>query len=143
MLIILLSIVKQVFPTTIDSVIGSAGWTMNRQITTGIIDENMRCGLFDKDRLINFDIYYQDKFLFSNNYINSPCFKPVDFSRGIWEYPDYVIGEIPVWDQQRLAFRSKIKLVQCFEPINRTYKSDLETCIHSWESEIPQMNLLK
>ncbi len=141
--IMLISVAKQIFPVATDSVIGGEGWTMTRQIAVGSIDRDARCGLFNTYKLEELGVKSDSKFLFSGDYINSPCLQPVGLSEGIWDYPNFSIGGIPIWDQQRLAFKSNIELVYCFDSEDRFLNPDLETCVYSWTSEIPQMRLIK
>jgi hypothetical protein len=141
-ILILISILKQIIPPTFDSIAGDAGWTMNRQIASGVINKDARCGIFNEEKLIQLNILNSDKFLLNGDFINSPCVEPVGFRYGVWEYPKYSIGPVPLWDQQRLGNRSKINKVYCFEPLSRFYNPNLETCIYSWSSEIPEMQLL-
>ena len=61
-------------------------------------------------------------FIFSNeNYFYFECLNPTLPKNGVWKYPNYSVGGVPVWDQQRLANESKIEKVFCPSFVDRSF----------------------
>jgi hypothetical protein len=137
-------IVRQIAPTTLDSVIGEAGWTMNRQIIQGAYDAEKRCGVFLNTDLEKNNIDSREPFAFTTpqDYAIYPCLTPTPVEAGIWIFPQYSVGNVHRWDQQRLMNRMTSETAFCFDASPRFNSDNFDKCIYRWKSEIPQMRLL-
>ena len=49
-----------------------------------------------------------------DDYPYVPCFKPLLFEDGVWNYPEYIIQSFNLLDQQRLGFEIIIEKSICF-----------------------------
>jgi hypothetical protein len=141
---ILLSPILQISPSAIDSLYSSSGWTLPRQVFNSLNTSSSNCGFFDSKDLQRNGIDIENKtFIFSNeNYVHYECLNPTLPKNGIWQYPNFSVGGVPVWDQQRLANQSKIEKVYCPTFIDRSFKDEIDRCIYEWTSNIPNMTLV-
>ena len=135
--------VRQIAPTSVDAVIGSKGWAMNRQISAELINPDYRCGVFSEKALESSKIDYQARFAFATpqDYVVYPCLRPTPIEAGIWIFPDYSVGNLHRWDQQRLMNRMNAETIYCFDSAPRFSSDNFDSCIYKWKSEIPQMQL--
>jgi hypothetical protein len=137
-------VVRQITPTLLDSVIGGAGWTMNRQIIQGTYDAEKRCGVFLNADLEKNNIDSKELFAFTTpqDYAIYPCLTPTPVEAGIWIFPQYSVGNVHRWDQQRLMNRMTAETAYCFDSSPRFINDSFDKCIYRWNSEIPQMRLI-
>jgi hypothetical protein len=142
--IIVLNPFMQISPNLIDSLNRDQGWTFSRQIFREILNEDGECGLFDKVEVAKIPIDLEmGTFVFNQeNYAYFSCLNPILPEMGVWRYPKYSVGGIPVWDQQRLANKSNIEKVYCPTFKNRSFEDEIDRCIYKWTSLIPEMRLV-
>ena len=142
--VILLSPMLQIAPNVIDSFYPSRGWTFPRQVINSLNFSRSDCGFYDIDELHNSGIdVNKDSFIFATEtYAHFECLKPTLPVNGIWQYPNFSVGGIPVWDQQRLAYESKIEKVYCPYYRNRSFNDEIYRCIYKWTSNILNMKLI-
>lgn len=135
--------VRQIAPTTVDAVIGTEGWAMSRQISAELINSDYRCGIFSEKDLAISNINHRAKFAFATpqDYAVYPCLRPTPIEAGVWIFPDYSIGNLHRWDQQRLMNRMNAETIYCFDSSPRFSSDNFDNCIYQWQSEIPQMRL--
>jgi len=135
--------VRQIAPTTVDAVIGSKGWAMSRQISAELTNPAYRCGIFSEKDLEISKIAPQANFAFATpqDYAIYPCLKPTPIEAGVWIFPDYSVGNLHRWDQQRLMNRMNAETIYCFDASPRVSSDNFDPCIYKWRSEIPQMRL--
>ena len=133
----------QISPNLIDSLIRDSGWTFSRQIFREIGNSNSECGIYDKNELSKIPIDVElGSFVFNQeSYVYFSCLNPILPERGAWNFPNYSVGGIPVWDQQRLANESKIERIYCPFFENRSFEDQVDRCIYRWTSLIPDMPL--
>lgn len=143
-ILIFISIFRQMSPTTIDVVIGKPGWSVGDQVISGFLNEDERCGIFSPEELnlAGIDLT-KDLFAFvtPQGYAIYPCLRPTPIEAGIWKFPNYSVGNIHRWDQQRLMNRMAAENVYCFDSGERLFSGTDEVCIYKWTSEIPDMKL--
>ena len=141
---ILLSPILQIFPSAVDSLYSSSGWTLPRQVFKSLNTSSSNCGFFDSKVLQSKGIDIENEtFIFSNeNYFYFECLNPTLPKNGVWKYPNYSVGGVPVWDQQRLANESKIEKVFCPSFVDRSFNDEIDRCIYKWTSNIPNMTLV-
>jgi hypothetical protein len=142
---ILLSPILQISPSAIDSFYSSSGWTLPRQVFNSLNTSSSNCGFFDSKVLqtngIDIDT---NTFIFTNeNYVHYECLNPTLPKNGIWQYPNFSVGGVPVWDQQRLANESEIEKVFCPTFTDRSFNDEIDRCIYKWTSKIPNMTLVR
>ena len=142
--IIMLNPLMQISPNFIDSLNRDQGWTFTRQIFREILKEKGECGIFDKVELSKIPIDVKvEKFIFNQeSYVYYACLNPILPEMGVWSYPKYSVGGIPVWDQQRLANKSLIEKIYCPTFENRSFEDEIDRCIYKWTSLIPDMPLV-
>jgi len=142
---ILLSPILQISPSAIDSLYSSSGWTLPRQVLNSLHISSSNCGFFDREVLQSSGIDIENKtFIFSNeNYVYYECLNPTLPKNGIWQYPNFSVGGVPVWDQQRLANESMIEKLFCPTFTNRSFNDEIDRCIYKWTSKIPNMTLVR
>jgi len=142
--VIMLNPLMQISPNFIDSLNRDQGWTFSRQIFREILREYGECGIFDKVELSKIPINFKaGKFVFNQeNYAYFACLNPILPEMGVWSYPKYSVGGIPVWDQQRLANKSIIEKIYCPTFENRSFEDEIDRCIYKWTSLIPDMPLV-
>jgi hypothetical protein len=134
----------QIAPNVIDSFYPSSGWTFPRQVVNGLNFSRSDCGFYDINELNDSGIdVKKDSFIFATEtYSHFECLNPTLPVNGIWQYPNFSVGGIPVWDQQRLAYESKIEKVYCPNYRNRSFNDDIDRCIYKWTSNILNMKLV-
>lgn len=142
--LIFISIIRQMLPTTADVLLGKLGWSMGDQVINGVFDKDERCGIFAQEQLdlAGIDLT-KDSFAFvtPQDYAIYPCLRPTPIEAGKWNFPDYSVGNIHRWDQQRLMNRMLAENIYCFNPEERFFIGADEVCIYKWTSEIPDMKL--
>lgn len=137
-------VVRQTTPTIVDAAIGTDGWAMNRQIAASLTKSDYLCGVFSKESLVSLNIDQDAKFAFATpqDYVIYPCLRPTPIESGIWIFPDYSVGNLHRWDQQRLMNRMNAETIYCFDSSPRISSNNFDACIYKWTSEIPQMRLV-
>ena len=139
-LVIFSFLLLQIAPPAIDSISKDKDWTFIRQLWNfrnygdcGIFEEAQKLGIFKTE----------DKFVFTyESYSLFPCLNPILPKNGIWEYPNFSVGGIPIWDQQRLAYEVEITRVYCPVFTSREFLDEMDRCIYKWQSKIPQARLV-
>jgi hypothetical protein len=58
-----------------------------------------------------------------DDYPYVPCFKPLLFEDGVWNYPEYIIQSFNILDQQRLGFEIIIEKSTCFTDYSSRYEN--------------------
>ena len=58
-----------------------------------------------------------------DDYPYVPCFKPLLFEDGVWNYPEYIIQSFNILDQQRLGFEIIIEKSICFTDYSSRYEN--------------------
>jgi hypothetical protein len=136
-------VIRQISPPVIDSLIGTEGWSFNRQVAATTTNSEYRCGIFSEKLLANLNVDPKSKFAFAapQDYLIYPCLRPTPIEAGIWSFPDYSVGNVFRWDQQRLMNRISAQNIFCFNSSPRISSDNFEQCIYKLQSEIPQMRL--
>lgn len=142
-LIVIMTPMFQIAPNLIDSFNKDKGWTFSRQMKNELFKNQETCGIYEKSTLINLGIDYKvDLFTFNQeSYSYFPCLQPNIPDNGIWTFPNFSVGGIPVWDQQRLAYEASIDLIYCPTNKERSFDDEVDRCVYRWNSLIPNMKL--
>jgi hypothetical protein len=141
--IVIMTPMFQIAPNLIDSFNKDKGWTFSRQMKNELFKNQETCGIYEKSTLINLGIDYKvDLFTFNQeSYSYFPCLQPNIPDNGIWTFPNFSVGGIPVWDQQRLAYEASIDLIYCPTNKERSFDDEVDRCVYRWNSLIPNMKL--
>jgi hypothetical protein len=144
MFLIIITPISQIGPNIIDSLIPDKGWTFSRQIIGEIKNSGNECGIYDKNTLrklgINYDV---DTFVFNQESLfYYSCLNQILPRGGIWTFPNFSVGGIPIWDQQRLANEARIERIYCPNFTTRSFDDEVDRCIYKWSSLIPDMRLV-
>ena len=133
----------QIAPNLFDSFNHDKGWTFSRQIKNELLKNQETCGIYEKSKLISLGIDYKvDLFTFNQeSYSYFPCLQPNIPDKGIWTFPKFSVGGIPVWDQQRLAYEASIDQIYCPTYEDRSFDDEVDRCVYRWTSLIPNMRL--
>jgi cell division protein FtsL len=142
--VIVLNPFMQNLPNLVDSLNRDQSWTFSRQIFREILKEDGECGMFNTVEVLKIPIDFETgTFVFNQgNYAYFSCLNPILPEMGVWRYPKYSVGGIPIWDQQRLANKSNIEKVHCPTFKSRSFEDENDRCIYKWTSLIPEMRLV-
>jgi hypothetical protein len=80
------------------------------------------CGLFSE-----FGVQYKTVMNSLDDYPYAPCFKPLLFNYGVWDYPEIIFQSFNILDQQRLGYEIKIESSTCINDYSNRYE---EICIY-------------
>ena len=144
MFLIIVTPVSQIGPNLIDSLIPDKGWTFSRQIIGEIKNSGSECGIYNKNTLRKLGIDYNvDTFVFNQeSFFYYSCLNQILPKGGIWTFPNFSVGGIPIWDQQRLANETRIERIYCPNFTTRSFDDEVDRCIYMWSSLIPDMRLI-
>ena len=144
MFLIIVTPVSQIGPNLIDSLIPDKGWTFSRQIIDEIKNSGSECGIYNKNTLRKLGIDYNvDTFVFNQeSFFYYSCLNQILPKGGIWTFPNFSVGGIPIWDQQRLANETRIERIYCPNFTTRSFDDEVDRCIYRWSSLIPDMRLI-
>ena len=80
------------------------------------------CGLFSE-----FGVQYKTVMNSLDDYPYAPCFKPLLFNYGVWDYPEIIFQSFNILDQQRLGYEIKIESSTCINDYSNRYE---EICVY-------------
>jgi hypothetical protein len=97
-----------------------SNWSFIKQNLS--LNSSSACGLFS-------DFGVQSQVVIDNldNYAFVPCFKPLLFNHGVWEYPEFIVQSINSLDQQRLSHEIRIETSTCVKDYSFRYD---EICLY-------------
>jgi hypothetical protein len=87
-----------------------------------LFNSSNSCGLFS-------EFGVQDKTVMNSldDYPYTPCFKPLLFNYGVWDYPEIIFQSFNILDQQRLGYEIKIESSTCINDYSNRYE---EICVY-------------
>ena len=100
-------------PLVIDSR-NDSHWSFVKQNLS--LNSSLACGLFS-----NFGVQSQVVIDNLDNFAFVPCFKPLLFNYGVWEYPEFIVQSINSIDQQRLGYEIRIEAATCVKDYSFRY----------------------
>jgi hypothetical protein len=112
-------------PLVLDSR-NNSHWSFIKQNLS--LNSSSACGLFS-------DFGVQSQVVIDNldNFAFVPCFKPLLFNYGVWEYPEFIVQSINYLDQRRLGYEIEIESSTCVKDYSFRYD---EICLYTTSENV-------
>ena len=117
--IFLILLSYRITPLLLDSQTNSR-WSFVKQNV--LFNSSHSCGLFSE-----FGVQNQTIMKSLDDYPYAPCFKPLLFNYGVWDYPEIIFQSFNTLDQQRLGYDIKIESSTCINDYSSLYE---DICVY-------------